>query len=1608
MGPAGEKGTSKMSLHVRAWGDSIDEQMRGGQRTASRTAVRQRQPARHPPSPAKPGDPKLTYSQHVVRAIHAKWEAQMRRAAGYRRLAVLVAFIALLLGVLYAQRGAAAAFRVHSTLDSVLAPPQGSALMSADDVYGWLEGVLRAVWRDPVCGDGLCETPFEFASYGRFGCRADCGSLIDLQALASLDIDLYWDFAHQPGSLPAAELMSQASWNLCPQKIQYDSSCYYGDDVTFDSISGATHVTLPDVPDGVWALRVKRDLMSKVRGAVRSTSGVARAAVWFKIYIAATAVAAEQAFELSLLNTALDAARTPLLDYLPTLWNITRAGRDAFDAQQMREGTCLCAGGAAPLAGTAGFVDEAAHRTGSACAGVTQFSQRAWTINGTVLSSTPYPDAAACAEALSNLTTHRTAFNATLLGWLVSQRLGNQATTGKIANRTAAVSVLRAFLASNYPELVAPVFTAPKGADALGDPGAATLAALTNLYVDAPSFAAAGPPAHLALFRRRLMSDPGATAVEWGNRAAARIAEIGAQQAEVSALALPVDSAIPATVGSLAAAFRVSGANATWLPPASAGGLGAFGEPYNLASWRGGQYEFVSCELPRRGADYVGTCEPKAVRCGASAVDGVPYACTRVADGTAVPGNLSVSSYRDECEAPCDLELDCGALCDCGVDGCAVGQICTCTACRQLRGDASADGEFTTVAAAATSSGALAALFAPMAAAGGRRRLMAATNDDVLAALAGVSSKVGTLRAAQDAISGQVDALRGKVDQANLLAEARAANTRLQDLITAGRADIATGQRSLESRLDELLQRQAAALDAARSAAAALAAVQGLAERQVAALSGLDAAVKEQVRTIAVAAQQGLISLSTALSYWKVARRNRAAEAKVYRLANTPCGSASVTDHAFAIDNGNPAVNGTARDRSVGLNNRINTCRAAGAPDVTSFGVDPAFKPGAASYQPDLAAADDAPMLARYDCGGLPAGTAQYDAPDPATGLVGNPRPYCAQLFNPRNVPWGFHHFPLPGAPPGFPVWIDINLSQGGALTWLAWLRDGLMLDESTRALTARAVTYNPDLKIFAAAAVDFDFGAGGAITARSRVSSLRMEPYAKGSKADAARLAAEIALTAAAGLMAAGQLWAVARAARRGGLARYFSSPAHWVDTVSNALLIVCCSLWWLFVTRHARVWSMELRYDVYADLQPTANFLKLFGDGRGLTAAWAAIRGLEAGADLLAWYFALSAISILLLLARLLRRMDFQPRLGVITRSLRRALPDLLHFALVAGAVFLGYAVTGYLLLGNSVPQFAGLGAAVNTCFAMMLGEFGDVWAALGQLDGGVAAALFFWTFMLLVFLVLLNFLLAIIVDAFAEVKERTHESTGIHTELARLAADYWRAVASRLPGGPPRAGRAKLEALLRGWGGGGGGGGRRESSESAPAGGESEGEEGGAGGAAGGGEGAGEGPWDERGGGGGGGGSGSGARTLRVLGQELDEPSLARVLAEALAPFDAADAGAPKPGAAGAAAAAEAGGAAAAGEEEAAALARFVLQRYGTAAGRAARSEGDSEPGGGDTAPADPRAALEAERDRLASALEQLAGVQRELAEAQRELMAGQKQLAEQQARLLEGER
>lgn len=69
------------------------------------------------------------------------------------------------------------------------------------------------------------------------------------------------------------------------------------------------------------------------------------------------------------------------------------------------------------------------------------------------------------------------------------------------------------------------------------------------------------------------------------------------------------------------------------------------------------------------------------------------------------------------------------------------------------------------------------------------------------------------------------------------------------------------------------------------------------------------------------------------------------------------------------------------------------------------------------------------------------------------------------------------------------------------------------------------------------------------------------------------------------------------------------------------------------------------------------------------------------------LAWYWALNGINILLLSARLLKHVEFQPQLGVLSRSLAVAAPDLIHFCLMCGATLVSFAVMAHLILGNAI---------------------------------------------------------------------------------------------------------------------------------------------------------------------------------------------------------------------------------------------------------------------------------------------------------------------------------
>jgi len=90
--------------------------------------------------------------------------------------------------------------------------------------------------------------------------------------------------------------------------------------------------------------------------------------------------------------------------------------------------------------------------------------------------------------------------------------------------------------------------------------------------------------------------------------------------------------------------------------------------------------------------------------------------------------------------------------------------------------------------------------------------------------------------------------------------------------------------------------------------------------------------------------------------------------------------------------------------------------------------------------------------------------------------------------------------------------------------------------------------------------------------------------------------------------------------------LLAYFTSGWLWVGISSTALMVTCISIWWIFVLRYARQFSIDIRYDVYHDLSARARILRVDGDGENLTMTMKDFQALGFLVQTLSWYYALN----------------------------------------------------------------------------------------------------------------------------------------------------------------------------------------------------------------------------------------------------------------------------------------------------------------------------------------------------------------------------------------------
>eukprot|EP00401_Gymnodinium_catenatum_P036041 CAMPEP_0117505470 /NCGR_PEP_ID=MMETSP0784-20121206/25395_1 /TAXON_ID=39447 /ORGANISM="" /LENGTH=733 /DNA_ID=CAMNT_0005300885 /DNA_START=1 /DNA_END=2198 /DNA_ORIENTATION=+ len=316
-------------------------------------------------------------------------------------------------------------------------------------------------------------------------------------------------------------------------------------------------------------------------------------------------------------------------------------------------------------------------------------------------------------------------------------------------------------------------------------------------------------------------------------------------------------------------------------------------------------------------------------------------------------------------------------------------------------------------------------------------------------------------------------------------------------------------------------------------------------------------------------------------------------------------------------------------------------------------------------------------------------------------------------------------------------------------------------IDAATAWFGIKMFVINPDVGVYTHVIVNVWFPLSGELIPAVTMSSFPAEPY---------QYMSVVASDATWGL-----LWLVlligcvsdlCRSVRKKELKTYLSVFWNWLNWVSVLGGMLILILWLVFLSTLGTVQKMSM--DVVQARPSSALNFEFESPAQAeqyamhthtLHAEVARLSGFLMYYRLfICWY-------TIVIMVRFFQAFLAQPKLAIVTNTVLRSIPDVLHFMIVLMLVFLAYSVAGMFLFGHRLLMFSQLDMALQSCFLIMLGDFD--YAELSN-EHLFTSALWFVSFMVLVALIMLNMVLAIIMDIYTEVKMDAEEQDPIWTQL------------------------------------------------------------------------------------------------------------------------------------------------------------------------------------------------------------------------------------------------
>ena len=124
------------------------------------------------------------------------------------------------------------------------------------------------------------------------------------------------------------------------------------------------------------------------------------------------------------------------------------------------------------------------------------------------------------------------------------------------------------------------------------------------------------------------------------------------------------------------------------------------------------------------------------------------------------------------------------------------------------------------------------------------------------------------------------------------------------------------------------------------------------------------------------------------------------------------------------------------------------------------------------------------------------------------------------------------------------------------------------------------------------------------------------------------------------------------------------------------------------------------------------------------------------------------INAILALLVIWKIFKYLNLSSRFMALTNTLTTALPEVVTFLIMFAIVFIAYGFMANLMFGSALVQYASFERTLITLFLVTLGEFD-----YAEFDGvtKIFAPIFFFTFIVFVFFVLLNMFIGIVGEAY-----------------------------------------------------------------------------------------------------------------------------------------------------------------------------------------------------------------------------------------------------------------